>query len=346
MANHELYMNRCQHLAKLGAGRVAPNPMVGALLVCNEIIIGEGYHEQYGHAHAEVNCINSVAESQQYLIKASTLYVSLEPCSHYGKTPPCSSFILKHNIRRVVVACSDPFEKVDGSGIRQLRAAGVEVIEGVLEKEARELNRTFFTFHQKKRPFIVLKWAQTMDGFISASDGKRLSISNNISNVFTHKMRAQADAILVGTNTAFHDNPKLDTRHWPGSNPLRIVVDVALKLPAHLHLFSDGQPSVVLNFTKEEQFENVYYHKINQEHSLPAQLLSFLHKQNKQCVMVEGGSILLQSFIDQNLWDEAVVITNTKQFIEQGLKAPKLPVMAVAQQWSLIDDQIKTYRNP
>ncbi len=228
-------MQRCLGLAKLGAGHVAPNPMVGAVLVYNDRIIGEGYHQQYGKAHAEVNCINSVKEDDIQLIEKSTLYVSLEPCAHYGKTPPCADLIIAKKIPTVVIACRDTYEEVNGRGIDKLKAANVNVIVGVLEKDAIELNKRFFTFYTKHRPYIILKWAQSNDGKIANADHSRVFISNEESNRLVHKWRSEEAAILVGTNTALYDDPELTTRLWTGNNPIRLVIDMEVKLPISLN---------------------------------------------------------------------------------------------------------------
>ncbi len=217
-------MQRCIQLAKLGAGNVAPNPMVGSVLVHNDSIIGEGYHQQYGFAHAEVNCINSVKTKDEELLTTSTLYVSLEPCAHWGKTPPCADLIIQKQIPHVIVGCRDPFEKVDGKGIEKLRAAGVEVTVNICQKECEELNKRFFTFHTKHRPYIVLKWAQTSDAKMATMDESRLLISNEFTNAMVHKWRSEEASVLVGTNTALLDNPKLDNRHWSGKSPVRMVI--------------------------------------------------------------------------------------------------------------------------
>ena len=231
-------MHRCLELAQLAAGNTAPNPMVGSVLVHNDKIIGEGYHQVYGQAHAEVNCISSVKPEHQGLIPQSTIYVSLEPCAHFGKTPPCADLIIKHQIPKVVVGCRDPFVQVNGKGIEKLQAAGIEVTVGVLEKECKELNKRFFTFHTEHRPYIILKWAQTADLKIAAEDYGRVLISNAQSNRIVHKWRSEEMAILVGTNTALFDDPELNTRLWPGGHPIRLVVDMNLRLPSSLKLFN------------------------------------------------------------------------------------------------------------
>lgn len=240
-------MHRCLQLARLGAGAVAPNPMVGAVLVHEGRIIGEGYHRQYGCPHAEVDCLQSVLEGDKHLIPQSILYVSLEPCAHFGKTPPCADLIIGHKIPHVVVGCRDPFPAVNGKGIEKLQAAGTHVEAGVLEAACRKLNERFFTFHQQHRPYVVLKWAQTADGKMAKDGPERLLISNAMTNRLVHRWRSEEMAILVGTNTAWADNPSLTTRLWPGPNPVRLVVDLHLRLPKNLHLFDASAPTLVFN---------------------------------------------------------------------------------------------------
>ena len=321
-------MERCLQLANLGAGNVAPNPMVGAILVHNDVIIGEGYHQKYGQAHAEVNCINSVTKNLQDLIPHSTLYVSLEPCNHFGKTPPCSDFIIQHKIKKVVIGCIDKFEKVNGSGIEKLQSAGIEVIIEVLKKKCEIVNKRFFTFHQKQRPFIILKWAQTADIKIANSSkeniSERLFITNDFTNTIVHKWRSEEAAILVGTNTALLDNPSLTNRLWKGNNPTRLVIDTALKLPSTLELFNQQQKTIVFNYLQHQEHENLFYYQLNRDEDLIQQIVKACFKLNIQSILVEGGATLLQSFINQNLWDEARIITNKSLQINEGLSAPNL----------------------
>src|SRR5215207_8983700 len=225
----EIYMHRCLELARLGSGSVAPNPMVGAVLVYKDMIIGEGYHQQYGEAHAEVNCLNSVRPEHQHLIEQSTLYVSLEPCAHYGKTPPCADLIIQKKIPEVVVGCCDPFIQVNGKGIEKLQSAAVNVTIGVLEEECKQLNKRFFGFHTVQRPYVILKWAQTADGKVAGNDYGRKRISNQQTNRIVHKWRSEETTVVVGTNTALYDDPALTTRLWAGKNPVRIVVDMHMR---------------------------------------------------------------------------------------------------------------------
>lgn len=345
MSVHEKYIQYCLQLAQLGAGRVAPNPMVGAILVYEDRIIGEGYHRLYGQAHAEVNCVNSVAEADRPLISQSTMYVSLEPCAHFGKTPPCSRLIISEKIPRVVIGCADPFAEVNGRGIQQLKDAGVEVTVGVCEKEAIELNKRFFTFHQQQRPYIILKWAQSADGLITGNGEKRVLISGDTSNRLVHRWRSEEAAIMVGARTAILDDPALTTRLWPGSNPLRIVLDMNNRMPSHLQLLNGQVRTLIFNGDRESEEGLNHWHKLNATLPVLPQVLTALYEQQVQSVMVEGGATLLQSFIDAGLWDEARVIVNPGLEIGQGLAAPQL---ADAQPESRIEsgnDHIYIYRH-
>jgi len=308
----------------MGAGYVAPNPMVGAVLVFDDRIIGEGFHQQYGQAHAEVNCINSVAEENEQFIEKSTLYVSLEPCAHFGKTPPCADLIIKNNIPKVVIGCRDSYAAVNGKGIEKLTAAGVNVTVGILEDEAMSLNKRFFTFHQQQRPYIILKWAQSNDEKIAAASNERIFISNVCSNRLVHQWRSEEAAIMVGTNTALKDNPALTTRLVTGNNPVRLVIDMDLKLPASLQLFDGVVKTFVFNAVKQEEDEMFSFYKVDKKEKIIPQVLSVLYQQKIQSVIVEGGAKLLQSFIDENLWDEARVITNVEMVIGKGIDAPVL----------------------
>lgn len=335
-------MIRCVQLAKLGAGNVAPNPMVGAVLVYHDRIIGEGYHEQYGLAHAEVNCIKSVTQSDQELIPESTLYVSLEPCAHFGKTPPCADLIIAQQIKKVVIGCEDPFVAVHGKGIAKLKAAGIEVIENILRDECRDLNKRFFIFHTEQRPYFILKWAQSNDGFISCKNSS-IKISNEFSDRLVHKWRSEEAAIMIGTNTALVDDPFLTTRLWKGNNPVRIVVDMKLRLPASLHIFSDGNNTIVLNKIKEEKNAAVIYTKIKED-DLVQEICNALYKAGLQSVLIEGGSRLLQSFIDAGIWDESIIIKNEVLRIKNGTKAPELKNAFLIHEQKTFSDQISFYK--
>ena len=353
---HERYMQRCLQLAAIGAGKVAPNPMVGAVLVYDEKIIGEGYHEKFGEAHAEVNCINSVAEADKKFIKASALYVSLEPCAHFGKTPPCADLIIKNKIPKVVIGCRDSFEAVAGKGIERLKIAGIEVSVGILGDECLELNKRFFIFNEKKRPYIILKWAQSSDGKIAHLNppkggnakhvtATRLLISNEFTNRLVHKWRTEEAAILVGTNTALQDDPALTARLWLGNHPVRLVIDTNLKLPLHLKLFDGTAKTTVFNFCKQAEEDNLVYYKLKKEESIPKQIAAALYSLNILSVIVEGGAKLLQSFIDEGLWDEARVICNRDMIIGQGLNAPVLKDNKLYDKFQIENDSISFFRN-
>ncbi len=329
--NDNVYLRRCLEIAELGLGNAAPNPMVGSVIVHNNKIIGEGYHRKCGEAHAEVNAVNSVENGE--LLKKSTLYVNLEPCSHYGRTPPCSDLIIEKKIPRVVIGCIDSFAKGSSRGVERLKSAGIEVVTNVLEKESLELNRRFFTFHSKKRPYIILKWAQTLDGFIDAKRTKDtpiqpLWITNKIARTLVHKWRTEEQSILVGTNTAEKDNPKLNVRDWAGSNPTRLLIDRNLRLNNSLSLFDGSIPTVIFTDKHKASKKNTEYLTIdfddkNDKGGLK-QILTNLHDRNLISVIVEGGSSILRSFIEQNLWDEARIFTGNKYFGE-GTKAPEFP---------------------
>ena len=324
MTDNEQFISRCFDLARQGFGHVAPNPMVGAVLVHDGKIIGEGFHHQYGKAHAEVNAIADAEKSFPELVSASTLFVNLEPCSHFGKTPPCAELIIQKGIKKVVLSNTDPNPLVAGNGIKKLREAGIEVIENVLRDDGKKLNRRFFTFHEKKRPYIILKWAQTADGFIAPSTKEKIQISNEQSQELVHKWRSEEQAILVGRETALTDNPQLNVRLWQGRNPLRLVIDSKLSLPGNLKLFDKKFPTIVFNSIKNSEDGNLRYVKLDFKKYILNQLLSHLNSKNIQSVIVEGGAFTLQKFIDENLWDEARIFTSPKN-ISAGVPAPKIP---------------------
>ncbi len=338
-------MNRCLQLAAHGAGYVAPNPMVGAVLVHDNIVIGEGYHRKYGEAHAEVNCIDSVPGKWQHLIKDSTLYVSLEPCSHIGKTPPCTNLIIKNKIPNVVIACTDPFEKVNGSGIIKLKEAGVNVLTGILEKEALELNKRFVTFYQKHRPYVILKWAQSNNLRLANADHSRVMISNEITNKLVHKWRSEEAAIMVGTHTALYDNPSLTTRLWSGKNPVRVVIDSDLILPADLNVFDNTGLTIILNNTRQEERQNNIYFKVGEGENVIQSTMKILYQRNLTSLIVEGGTILLQSFIEAGCWDEARVITNKNLEIKNGNPGPVFQNNRLIKKEQLLTDEICYYYN-
>ncbi|GAA4327304.1 bifunctional diaminohydroxyphosphoribosylaminopyrimidine deaminase/5-amino-6-(5-phosphoribosylamino)uracil reductase RibD [Flaviaesturariibacter amylovorans] len=346
MLPHDTYMLRCLQLARNGRGAVAPNPMVGAVLVHGDRIIGEGWHRRFGGVHAEVECLESVREEDKPLIAEATLYVSLEPCAHFGKTPPCADLVIRHAIPRVVVGCRDPFPLVAGKGIEKLRAAGVDVTVGILEGECRALNSAFFTFHTEKRPFITLKWAQSADGQVAGLHGRRAAISGALSARLTHRLRATHAGILVGTNTALFDDPELSTRHWPGAQPLRIVLDRRRRLPVGLRLFSGDLPTLVLNEGKNERHHGLEYVHLDGFGSpgFAERIVQTLHARGLQSLLVEGGAQLLQCFIDSGLWDETLVLTNTALRVGSGIPAPQFSGGVLLHSRVLGTDRADTYR--
>ena len=319
--NH--FMNRCIELARKGKGHVAPNPLVGAVIVHNGKVIGEGHHEKYGQAHAEVNAVNSVKD--QSLLSEATIYVSLEPCAHFGKTPPCADLLTHHNFSRVVVGCTDTFDQVSGKGIEKLQNAGIDITIGVLEKECRALNKHFFTFHEKKRPFVFLKWAETTNGLIDNqnfnSDGEVTWISVPEVKSRVHKWRSEHMAILVGRKTVEADNPSLTVREVSGTNPIRVIIDSQAQLTSDYAVFNNEANTIVLNTKKSENLDGVEYIQLDAIN--PETLLNTLYEKGIQSVFIEGGTATLQSFIDVNLWDEACTIVGQGAF-EEGTKAPQL----------------------
>jgi diaminohydroxyphosphoribosylaminopyrimidine deaminase/5-amino-6-(5-phosphoribosylamino)uracil reductase len=337
-------MSRCFQLARQAAGYTAPNPMVGAVLVHQGRIIGEGFHRQYGGPHAEVNCIDSVLPDDRVLIPESTMYVSLEPCAHHGKTPPCADLLIKEQVPHVVIGCRDPFVAVDGKGIDKLKAAGIKVELGILEPEAVEVNKRFFTFHQHHRPYIVLKWAQTADGKIANEDYSRLHISNELTNRLVHKWRSEEATILVGTNTALFDDPQLTTRNWSGKDPVRLVVDMDLRLPSTLKLFDGSVKTIVFNALRHEEKDNLSYYQVTKDVSVVYQIANTLYQLNILSVMIEGGAQLLQSFIDEGYWDEARIITNTQFHAGAGIAAPELGAATLVQTEQITTDTIQILR--
>lgn len=319
----EKYMRRCIKLAMNGLCNAAPNPMVGAVIVHQGKIIGEGYHVRCGEAHAEVNAIRSVKQPE--LLKESTIYVSLEPCAHYGKTPPCADLIIEKQIPRIVIGCQDPFAKVAGRGIQKLRDAGREVMVGVLEEECKLLIRRFITFHAQRRPFITLKWAESADGFLDVcrTGGSPVVLSNPLTSMLVHKRRAEHSAILVGTRTARLDNPSLTVRNWYGRSPIRIVIDRRLQLPHTLHLFDGTVPTLVLTEKEQAGKTGVEYIRMDFEQDLLPQLMQMLYDRQLQSLLVEGGSQLLQSFMDAGCWDE-IRVEKCPQLLHHGVEAPVL----------------------
>ncbi len=322
---HEKYIQRCIELAKNGLGTTYPNPMVGSVIVHNDVIIGEGWHKKAGEPHAEVNAINSVKDKS--LLQKATIYVSLEPCSHFGKTPPCCDLIIKNKIPNVIIGSVDPNIKVAGNGIKKLIEAGANVTVGVLETECYDLNKRFFTFHQKKRPYIILKWAETKDGFIAPIEKleqKPVWITNPYSRQLVHKWRTEEQSILVGTQTVIDDNPKLDARDWFGNNPIRLVIDQNNRIPKDSHIFDNQTKTIIFSKIKTEiAEENTIFEVIDFEQNIAQQIIVILYKYQIQSVIIEGGKQTLQTFIDANLWDEARIFVGNSRF-NIGTKAPKL----------------------
>jgi diaminohydroxyphosphoribosylaminopyrimidine deaminase / 5-amino-6-(5-phosphoribosylamino)uracil reductase len=340
----EGYMHRCFELAERAKGHTAPNPMVGAVLVSGDRIIGEGWHHHYGADHAEVNCIKNVAVEDRHLIPGSTMYVSLEPCAHHGITPPCAHRLVQEKIGEVIIANTDPFEQVNGNGVQILLDAGINVRAGVCEKEGRWLNRRFFCFHSRHRPYIILKWAQTRDGFIAPADRSRLQISSGESSKLLHKWRTQECAIMVGAITARLDNPQLTARHWEGEHPLRIVLDRNLQLPHTHHIFDNTAATWVINDQREILDGNVHSIKLPFGDALLPALMQRLHSTRILSLIVEGGASLLTSFIAQNLWDEARIFTGTAE-IGEGVAAPALQNEVSAFATTSGSDQMHVFTN-
>lgn len=343
----ELYMRRCIQLARCGVGSTSPNPAVGAVIVCDGRIIGEGYHMRAGEPHAEVNAVNSVSEKDRALLSQSTIYVTLEPCSHYGKTPPCCDLIIEKGIKRVVIGTTDNNQCVNGAGIARMKQAGIEVIVGVLSDECTRLNQPFFTYHGLRRPAVTLKWAQTADGYIDTfrEGGEPLHISTPVSQVAVHKLRSTHDAILVGTRTAMLDNPSLNLRCWAGRSPLRLVMDRTGKLPTTLRLFDGSLPTVV--YTEKEQVgkfgKNVEQVVLDFSKDILSQILSHLYSIKVSSLLVEGGSQLLQSFIDASLWDCARVEVNRSLLVGAGVPAPLIPVEKLVEKTLCGGNEILTF---
>jgi diaminohydroxyphosphoribosylaminopyrimidine deaminase/5-amino-6-(5-phosphoribosylamino)uracil reductase len=346
MSTHETYMKRCLELAVKGLGHVAPNPMVGCVIVSNGEIIGEGYHEYYGQAHAEVNAIQWVKNKE--LLKNATLYVNLEPCAHYGKTPPCADLIIEHQIPFVVIGNIDSNKLVSGKGIEKLTKAGTDVKIGILEEECRKLNKRFFTFQEKKRPYIILKWAQSADGFLDVkrheeSTSKPIQISNSDSKKLLHLWRSQEQAIMVGTNTALLDNPQLTVREVKGKNPLRMTVDKWLRIPKHFNLFDKSTPTLIFTEINEASQTNLEYVKIDFRKDIIPQVLQELHQRNIQSIIIEGGEKILNSFIDTDLWDSARVFISDKK-LGKGINAPVLKSNPVVKE-NISGDKLLFYIN-
>jgi diaminohydroxyphosphoribosylaminopyrimidine deaminase / 5-amino-6-(5-phosphoribosylamino)uracil reductase len=341
MEFEEKYMQRAIELANLGAGKVAPNPLVGCVIVCENSIIGEGWHQQFGEAHAEVNAINGVKDKAK--LSETTVYVSLEPCSHFGKTPPCADLLIANKVKKVVICNLDPNPLVAGTGIAKLEAAGIEVKVGVLDKVGQELNKRFFTFMVIKRPYIILKWAQTADSFIAAENGKAIQISNEFSSKLVHKMRAENTAIMVGTNTVLLDNPNLTTRQWVGRNPIRILIDKQLRFKQTMNVFNEAAPTLIYNLHGEGKIGNAEYIKLPETELFLNDLIDDLYKRGIQSVLVEGGTKLIESFLEVGLWDEALVIESSLS-IGSGIQSPQINIPFIEKS-ILSGDTLITYKN-
>ncbi|MFN0037085.1 MAG: bifunctional diaminohydroxyphosphoribosylaminopyrimidine deaminase/5-amino-6-(5-phosphoribosylamino)uracil reductase RibD [Saprospiraceae bacterium] len=345
--NDEQFIRRCFDLARLGAGSVSPNPMVGAVLAHEGKIIGEGWHQRWGEAHAEVNCLRAVALENQHLVPYSTLFCNLEPCSHFGKTPPCADLILEKKIRRVVVSNTDPNPLVAGKGLAKLKAAGVDVVEGILEEEGRWLNRAFFTWITQGRPHVILKWAQTADGFLG-KQGERTAISGPTALRLVHRWRAECDAILVGTTTAVLDNPRLDVRHYFGKNPLRIVLDTQGKIPASHHLLDDSTETWVFGPAQKLIAASGLYSPahFSQTKTFPVegeipilQILEAMKNAHRATLLVEGGANVLNQFLDTGLWDEIRLLENPRH-LGEGVAAPHIPANAILKEQFQIGEDV------
>ena len=355
MKSDLLYMKRALQLAAHGLGEVSPNPMVGCVLVHNDTIIGEGWHQGYGGPHAEVQAVrDAAARGNEPLLARATAYVTLEPCSHYGKTPPCADLLVEKGLQRVVICNGDPNPLVAGRGVARLRAAGIAVEEGVLAAEGAELNRRFFTFFTQKRPYVVLKWAETADGFLAGEDRQPVPISGELSGVMVHRWRTEEDAILVGTTTALSDNPRLNARHWAGRNPVRVVLDRHGTLPGHLHLFDGSQPTLVLGYQRQTapdrlpaRYQSTLPHPVAYGQLQPGadeiqQSLAQLYQRGIQSVLVEGGAAVLEAFLESGLWDEVRRCQSTR-LLGRGVRAP-LPQGVLYAHHQVQDDLWTYYR--
>ncbi len=341
MDSDKRYMQRVMELAKLGAGNVSSNPMVGCVIVKDDVIIGEGYHESFGKPHAEVNAINSVTDKSQ--LEGATLYVNLEPCSHHGKTPPCANLIVEHKIARVVFATIDPNPLVAGAGFEYLMSHGVEVIQGVLEEEGRELNCRFLTFIEKKRPYIILKWAETADGFIAKEDFDSKWISNTVSRRLVHKWRSEEDVVLIGTNTALYDNPRLNVRDWTGRNPVRAFIDKQLQVPAGAHLLDGSQETICYNFIEQDVRNLVEYVKVDPMDDMIDVIVNDMYIRKHLSMIVEGGTQLLKGFMRKGLWDEIRIFRSENTF-GKGIESPIVRARPFSHE-RILNDELIVYKN-
>ncbi|MFD2784273.1 bifunctional diaminohydroxyphosphoribosylaminopyrimidine deaminase/5-amino-6-(5-phosphoribosylamino)uracil reductase RibD [Hymenobacter rubripertinctus] len=336
-----LMMRRALDLARLGTGYARPNPLVGCVITHEGRVIGEGWHRQYGGPHAEVNAINSVTEPE--LLPRSRVYVTLEPCAHHGQTPPCADLLIEKQVADVIICNLDPNPLVAGRGLQRLRDAGITVETGVLEAEGRWLNRRFFTFQEQQRPYVVLKWAETADGYLAGPYFQPVPISGELARVAVHQWRAEEHAILVGTRTALHDNPRLNVREWPGQNPVRLVIDKNLSLPPTHYLFDGSQPTLVFTYRERAGKHNVEYVTLPEADDLFPRILRHLHEQKVQSVLVEGGPTVLNSLLRDGLWDEARVIRAPK-VLGGGVPAPTLGLTGLQEQFRLGEDEVFIYK--
>ena len=334
----ELFMRRALELAGNGRGSVSPNPLVGCVIVHDGKIVSEGWHKKYGQAHAEVNAINALDNKD--LLKSATLYVNLEPCSHTGKTPPCADLIVGHHLKKVVIANTDSNPLVAGGGIKKLRNAGIEVVVGLLNREGSELNKRFFTYIEKKRPYIILKWAETSDGFLARNNHNSRWISSEFSRQLVHKWRSEEDAVLVGSGTAWYDNPTLNVREWTGRNPVRVVIDRYLKLGHNQHLFDHSQKTICYNLVQDDVHKNLLLAKLPEENFFDS-MIDHLYRQNIQSIIVEGGAHILNAFIENKLWDEARVFVSPQKFIS-GIASPRLAGV-LKEEYNLQEDVFRAF---
>ena len=345
----EFYIKRCLELAAMAIGNVNPNPMVGCVIVANGEIIGEGYHQKYGEAHAEPNAIKSALEKYgdeaENLLKQATAYVNLEPCAHFGKTPPCADLFIKHQLKKVVIGNLDPFPSVDGKGIEKLKNAGIEVLSGILDGECRYFNRRFFTRILKQRPFIILKWAETANGYFATIDGHQKWISGALAKSLAHLWRTEEDAILIGKQTAIIDNPQLTSREWPGKNPIRLVIDKNLQVLQSNNIYNKEAKTIIFNEVKTDVVDNIHYIQMEDMHFYLAQKIAFqLYLMDIQSVIIEGGQQTLTQFITAGLWDEARVFTSSIKW-QNGVLSPIIE--GTAKENTVIgDDQLMILSNP
>ena len=341
MKTHEHFIEKCITLARKGILDVSPNPMVGCVIVYNDEIIGEGYHQEYGKSHAEVNAIKAVKDKS--LLSKSTLYVNLEPCCHHGKTPPCTDLIIKHNFSKVVIGCIDYFSEVSGKGIKKLEDNSIEVVHGVLEEKCKDLNRRFFYFHKYKRPYIILKWAKSKDNYIAPiNQEKPFWMTSKESKKLVHNWRAEEDAILVGRKTVIADNPSLTVRMCEGKNPIRLVIDKSLSLDNNYNIFDDHAETLVFNNIKSDIVSNTIYVKID-FNNLIEEILNELYKRNILSLIVEGGAITINSFIENNLYDEIRLFT-TEKVLENGILSPQIPNIKMTKTTIINKDKLEVYK--